>query len=226
MNFNPQNTATLENLLAAMQSGMSGQQAYGVLADTVAQQQQQTAQRQEKMQGYSTTLLDLAGQGFASEEARSIMDLLTPKPGIPRPVENMFPTMYPPAQEALPQGPTPIPYAQYTAAEQAAKQPGGVSPDAQSPVYTENPAVQQQQFENQLAMQPTAPTQAAVAEQKLGELMAAIQVGITPVEAGGRGWTVEQTLNTVAADPAYAGVLTQNITKIMQFLAISGQGAI
>jgi hypothetical protein len=209
MNFNQQNTATLENLLAAMQSGLSGSQAYGVLADTVAQQQQQTAQRQDKMQGYATTLLDLAGSGMPLEQSRSIMDLLTPKPGVPQGVENMMGTVYPtPEQYAPPTGinsSAPIPYAEYSAAQDPAQ--------IASPVYTQNPAVQQQAFENQLALQPAPPPAAAVTEQRLSDVVLAMQNYMAQT-----GATTQQAVTFFGSDPEYAGFITQNLTKINTYL--------
>ena len=208
MNFSPDNRATLENLLSALRSGMDGGQAYGILADTLGAQQQQTAQRQEKMQGYAGTLMDLAGQGMPLDTTRSIMDLLTPKPGVPGGVENMIGTIYPtPEQYAPPTGMAagqPMPYSDYVAAQDPAQ--------IQSPVYTENPAVQQQQFENALAMQPPPPTAGEVTQSTLGNILQATQILLA------QGMSPEEAVSFIGSDPKYAGVLAQNLPKVIAFI--------
>lgn len=224
MNFNPENTQTLQSLLAALGNGLSANTAYPILQQTIAAQNAAVQAKKEQMQGYAGNIMDLAGQGIPQGTATSIMDLLTPKPGLPPRVEQMMQTAYPApptnasgAQMDFPSN-NPI-NAQYGTVPNSAAVNQGVPYEQQvSSMYLDNPQAQMdaalQQAQLQQAMQPAAPSESMATTVAMGDIARIFTAG----RASGK--SDEEIINVILSMPELAGVWAQNASKILLAVGI------
>lgn len=223
MRFSPDNRTTLETLLSAISgpNPVPGQTVYPMLQDTIAAQEAQNQQRKERMQAYATQVAQLASTGTPMGAATTMMDLLTPKPGVPGNVQGMLDTAYPTQsnymgqQMDFPEGNRPPAEMQF--ATEVPTEPGmsqsplflnDPSQWSQNPGNIVNPALQQQ-----LAPQP--PPEVSASEQQtrdIGELIYAI------LRQKAQGVPQEQIMEWISTDPYTAGVFAQNWDKVMPFL--------
>lgn len=158
MNFNPQNRANLESLVAALGNGLDPSVGMSVLNQTIADQQQRVDQRKAQLQSWGGQVADMAMQGMPQAQATTMMDLLTPKPGVPQGAQRLLDTAYPAPDMSSPNNPLWNPQTGSPTASSIAAMPDvpGVLPSqqpwataqpqgmAQSPLYTDNPMLQPQ----------------------------------------------------------------------------------
>lgn len=204
MNFNPQNTQTLENLVAALGQGLSGSTGYSILQDTMQQQAAQNQMRQQRYQDQAQQLLGAAAGGLPYGAARGLADLITPRQGIPGKVQGMLTDLYPSSDPPLNvNGQVPDYY----------NPPEGVGQQAQSPMFTQDPIQQMQIQQQQLQMaQAMAPPQPSVSQQNndsLALVTQAIQNGLS------QGMDPAQIDQIMKSDPGYAAVYVQNLQKLV-----------
>ena len=207
MNFSPENRATLETLLSSLGNGLSANTAYPILQQTIAAQEQQVQQRKEQMQNYAQQVAGLAQSGMPMGATTTMMDLLTPKPGVPPKVSSMIGTAYP-SQDLGPLGGQ-EPINQSVDQWLRFNQQAGNIPNPQdqlSPLYTQSPEVQAQL---QQAMMPPQPT----TEQQDLAAIAEITSGIRDLRMKGYGDDV--ILQRVMSDPLMYGTYIKNAELIL-----------
>lgn len=238
MNFSPDNQATLTNLLAALGEGLDPSTGYSMLQQTLADQQQRQADRTAQMQQYAGTIADQASQGVPYGAARGLMDLMTPRNGIPNRVDNMLSSVYPTSGQGdpwagfdMPTHPGDAPYDPTAAFAQGPDgQPVRIANNgsyaqavprgdqAVSPLYTDNPAIQMQaalqQAQLAAATAPQAPTQSAQDQAGLAKIGQAITNALHPPD-GSPPMEPGQIISQLAADPQYGGLFIQNQSKIL-----------
>lgn len=169
MRFSNQNQATLDSLAAALGRGLPSSTAYPILQQTIQQQEMQNQARAQQLQAYGQQVAEMATGGMPQAQATTMMDLLTPRPGIPGRVENMLQQAYP--------GPSGLPPGNAIAppSEQQYWTPAFPEGAAQSPLFLDNPQVQLQQAmqeaEYESAVAPPAPTADQQKTEAIGDII-------------------------------------------------------
>lgn len=227
MRFNEQNQTTLDNLLAALQTGLPGATGYNIYQDVLQQQMAQQQARQQRLQGFASNIINMASSGMPQANVTSIMDLLTPGSGVPPKVAEMLSTAFPePPRNYLghvmdsPQGsmpPSQLQNYQGPMNNYAPKVPYG---QQQSPLYMDDP---QQQFQSlmqeiqlQQALAPPVPSASQQETAAIGDLVAFINSR----KAAGR--PIEEILGVIMSDPEAAGLFAQHLDKLLPYIGAEG----
>lgn len=182
MNFNPDNRLTLDNLLVALQSGLPGDVGYNIFQDVLSQQMAQAEARRARMQDFASTVIQSAASGMPREGTRAMLDIMTPRRGVPPTLQEMLRIAYPNPPLINPaQGP-----------EMGRRRPEpvvptnwGGGPNQTSPMYTPP---------------PPEPVEATV-----GDVVTFI------FEAKAQGKTDDEILQAIVSTPEAANVVFENI---------------
>lgn len=168
MRFSNQNQATLDSLVAALGRGLPSSTAYPILQQTIQQQEAQNQARAQQLQEYGAQVAEMATSGMPQAQAATMMDLLTPRPGIPGRVQGMIEDAYPLNSTGLnSRTAEPMPGAYINSVIPYEQQ--------QSPLFTDNPqiqmeqAMQQAEFQQQFA--PPDPTADQQKVEAIGDII-------------------------------------------------------
>ena len=208
MTMNP--SGGLASLVSALQSGMSGSDAFGIVQYLESEQQRRMAQRADRLSGLASLLTQAAGGGMTYDAAQAMADA-QPGPAGPA-VEQMLAALYPSAQQPI----TPMSESapidtqggrgggminpQMLADQQAAAQYSPVytgNPQAQADAQMQQMQVQQAQAQaNAVAMQPAMDAEWATFAQSMAN---AKMKGVAPDVA---------YATFVQANPEFASILS------------------
>lgn len=228
MNFNEDNTQTLQSLLTALGNGLSASTAYPILQQTIANQEAAMQERKARQQAWAEQVIGMASTGQTQGTASSIMDLLTPRPGVPPKLQNMLDIAYPNPGQDLSGGEMQG-YDYPTNQMPQVLQTGIPYQQQQSPIFLEDPTAQFEQAMQEMQLQEQQLGLQQMMQPEVSESVQTTQAigGIVKawLEARNSGKSEQEILAGIMSDPYLAGIYTQNAQKIQLALTTSSMGA-
>jgi len=203
MPLGPDPRGGLLGLVEALRNGMDPNTAFSVGSYLEDQQRERMAARAERLTGLSSLLTQYGGAGGSYEGAESLLDS---QPGPMGPaVQGMLEAAYPsqdtvnPMYQGLP----------------------GVEPQMehvqQSPMYTGNPQAQMATMEQDLQLQAMqAELGGAQAEAAMAPEWSGFQADA--MTAKNKGWTIDQFMAKINANPGNAALLQSDPGKVSAIL--------
>ncbi len=211
MNFNPQESGSLELLLNALRAGLPGNTGYGIMQDVLGQQQQRVQQRQGMLQNLVSNLTNAAQQGGSYQGAQAMANAMVPGQGLPPMVGQALNALYP-AQDtgAIYNSPGPNQYQpimQRSPMQQSVVAPTPSPTDQLAQMQAQQALQQGMQTGNFSAGPAASPSYNQQGLQMLMQAIAVMKAQQLPPD---------QIVAKIKSDPEAAAILATNFTNIVQ----------